>query len=302
MNNIQFPTGIGVEFIKSVSDTRINNSTSTKQNLDTTTGLVVLASDDTSRFYFHNYLDLSAVATPTATPTGSVTPTSTSTQTPTSTATPTPTGTTNPTSTPTQTATPIAGGRIKDITFENGNLVDPVNGVDRVVGSVLLDGSSFIDGVYSAKVPPVTSGYMEQNFTGVDELFVSFYVELNALPASNNRLMFISTAGTTIGNIYLQTNGALRLRNGSTTIGLDSGPLALNTLYRIGIHQKLGSGGNAILEAYVVQGNAPFGAPFAQLTTGTWTTQADRIRIGATNSQAIDVSIDDIRLDSAAMP
>jgi hypothetical protein len=36
----------------------INNPTSTKQNLNSVTGLVVLASDENSMHYFHNSLDL----------------------------------------------------------------------------------------------------------------------------------------------------------------------------------------------------------------------------------------------------
>jgi hypothetical protein len=313
MNNIQFQSGIGEVFIRSASDNRINNPTSTKQNLNNTMGLVVLASDDTSRYYFHNFMDLSMIQTPTGTPTmtptNSPTPTQTSTP-PTETQTPTQTPTIGsrptdtPTVTPTATRTPTqtTGNRIKNITFEDGSLVHPVSGVDRVVGSVILDSSYLMKGVYSARIPNVALVYLEENFNSVDEIFVSFYVKLNALPASGTRLMFISNAGTTIGNLYLQPNGALRLRNSSTSIGSDSNPLAINTLYRVGIHQKLGSGGNAILEAYVIEGDLPFVAPFSRLTTGAWTSQADRIRIGATIAQALDVLIDDIRLDSAIMP
>lgn len=313
MNNIQFQSGIGEVFIRSASDNRINNPTSTKQNLNNTMGLVVLASDDTSRYYFHNFMDLNGIPTPTMTPTrtptNTLTPTQTSTS-PTGTQTPSqtlttgsqPTETPTVTPTPTQTPTQATGSRIKNITFEDGSLVHPVSGVDRVVGNVLLDSSSLMKGVYSARIPNVASVYLDENFTGVDEIFVSFYVKLNALPVSGTRFMLISNAGTTIGNLYLQPNGALRLRNVSTTIGSDSNPLAINTLYRVGIHQKLGSGGNAILEAYVIEGDIPFVAPFARLTSGTWTTQADRIRIGATISQALDVLIDDIRLDLTIMP
>src|SRR3990170_3088302 len=58
INNISFPQGLGDPFIKSATDTKINNATSTKQNLNGTTGLVVLASDSQSRYYLHNYLSL----------------------------------------------------------------------------------------------------------------------------------------------------------------------------------------------------------------------------------------------------
>src|SRR5262249_33331405 len=98
------------------------------------------------------------------------------------------------------------------------------------------------------------------------------------------------------------TNGSLRLRNGSTQVGRDSA-LALqpNKLYRVGLHQKKGSGANAVLEAFVVQGDNLFGTPFASMTNGSRTTRADRVRLGATNSNAVDVWLDDIGLDNAAM-
>jgi hypothetical protein len=62
INNIQFATGLGTPFIKSATDTTINNSTSTKQNLSSATGLVVLATDQNTKFYLHNYLSLGGTA------------------------------------------------------------------------------------------------------------------------------------------------------------------------------------------------------------------------------------------------
>ena len=38
------------------------------------------------------------------------------------------------------------------------------------------------------------------------------------------------------------------------------------------------------------------------MTNGTWTTPADRTRFGATNSTAVDVTIDDVLVGSGAMP
>jgi hypothetical protein len=60
LSNPQFPAGLGATFIASVPDTNINNPTSTKQCLNATTGLLVLASDRTTKYYVHNYLSLSA--------------------------------------------------------------------------------------------------------------------------------------------------------------------------------------------------------------------------------------------------
>src|SRR5574341_429517 len=124
------------------------------------------------------------------------TPTATPTQTPSHTPTPTVTATRGPT----DTATP-AGGRIKNITFEDGSLTHPTSGAETVLGTVALKMTSPI-------------------------------------------------------------------------IGPQTAPLAVGTVYRAGLHQKRGTGGDAILEGYLAVGDAPFGAPFAVTTTGTWTTLA----------------------------
>jgi hypothetical protein len=59
LSNISFSDGWGTPFIQSSTDTCINNATSTKQNVNSATGLPVLASDDRSKNYLHNFMDLS---------------------------------------------------------------------------------------------------------------------------------------------------------------------------------------------------------------------------------------------------
>jgi Ca2+-binding RTX toxin-like protein len=59
LSKISFPTGRGTPFIQSATDPQIDDATSTKQSLNSTTDLLVLASDsDSSRFYLHNTIDL----------------------------------------------------------------------------------------------------------------------------------------------------------------------------------------------------------------------------------------------------
>jgi len=64
----RFEVGLGTPFLQNTTDLQINNATSAKQNLDSQSDLVVLASDQGSHFYLHNFLDLppavSAVAPP----------------------------------------------------------------------------------------------------------------------------------------------------------------------------------------------------------------------------------------------
>jgi hypothetical protein len=58
LDNIRFEPGLGTPFIANGTHTQVNNPTSTKQNLDSSTGLLVLAGDDASKRYLHNYVSL----------------------------------------------------------------------------------------------------------------------------------------------------------------------------------------------------------------------------------------------------
>jgi hypothetical protein len=95
-------------FIQNAPDTQLNNSTSTKQTVNSTTGLVVLVSDEGTKFYLHNYDALSGAPPATATPTRTATPGPSPTPTRTATATATATATSTPTATPTATSTSTA--------------------------------------------------------------------------------------------------------------------------------------------------------------------------------------------------
>ncbi len=75
LDTIAFSPGPGMPFIQSSTYTKINDPTSTKQNVNNTTGIVVLASDDAKNFYVHNYLGLGhANPTPSAEPSASPSP------------------------------------------------------------------------------------------------------------------------------------------------------------------------------------------------------------------------------------
>ncbi len=237
-----------------------------------------------------------ATASPTPTPVGTPTATPTATPTPTPTATPAAT----PTPTPTPTGPPGGGTRIKDITFEGG-LLDPTTGFDKLSGVVSLETAGAIGGIASARVPNAV-GYLQEDFVATNDLHISFRVRVTGLSSSSPRFAMLSNAGTTTGNLVLTSTGRLRLRSGSTTIGVDSPPLQLGVTYRVGLHQRRGTGGDGVLEAYVAADGAPFGTPFARMANGTWTTAADRLRIGATNSSAVNLTFDDVLLGADAMP
>ena len=127
-------------------------------------------------------------------------------------------------------------------------------------------------------------------------------VRLVASPTGSPRILMLSNGGTTVGNLTLSTARRLRLRNGSTAVGAESTPLQIGSTYLIGLRQTRGTGGNAVLRAYIAPDGTTFGAPFASLTTGTWTTSADRIRLGATNGTAVDLTMDDVLIASGGVP
>jgi hypothetical protein len=58
LEDISFPTSRGTPFIKSSTDTAINNPTSTKQNASNATGILLIASDDGTDRYLHNTISL----------------------------------------------------------------------------------------------------------------------------------------------------------------------------------------------------------------------------------------------------
>lgn len=58
--NISFPAGLGTPFIRSSANTTINNPSSTKQAVNGTTGLVVIAGDDRTDRYLFNKIALAS--------------------------------------------------------------------------------------------------------------------------------------------------------------------------------------------------------------------------------------------------
>jgi hypothetical protein len=241
-------------------------------------------------------------ATPTATTTATVTKTGTPTSTSMATVTPTPTGTPTATNTPTPTNTPTSGpsSRIKDMTFEDGLLIDPVSGADAVVGTVTLNSTSPLKGAFSADLPGVAVSYLEESFTATDEAYVAFYLVITTSVTSNVRIAQVSNGATVLGNIWLLSGSALRLRNGNTSVGSNSPALALNTVYRVGLHQDRVTG---VLQAYLAVGDAGFGSPFASGTGLSISLPAATFRAGLlTSPSTTGLKLDNISVDTSSLP
>ncbi len=187
---------------------------------------------------------------------------------------------------------------IKFSTFEAGTLTDPATGVSSTTGTGnSIDSVTPLKSAVSAHVNGSNS-YLTDTFAGQDDVYASFYLRLNALPTAALRIAMLSDGGTTVGNFNLNPSGSLTLRNSGTNFSPNSAALVVGQIYRVAIHQKKGTGANAILEGFVAQGDAPFGVPFVSNATGTWTTQADTFKVGATIATAVDLTVDNIQIDT----
>jgi hypothetical protein len=146
------------------------------------------------------------------------------------------------------------------------------------------------------------SSYGQENYTATDEVFISLYLKISAVPSGQVRLVRIADQGTTVGALTLEATGKLTLRNGSASVGATTAALVPGTVYRMGIHQKKGTGSNAVLEGFLAAGDAQFSTAFATNAAQKFTTQADSVQIGASTSTGGNLTFDDIRLDTGAMP
>jgi hypothetical protein len=64
LDDIQFASGPGTPFMRNGRAGAINNPASTRQNLDSNTNLLVIASDDKDNVYIHNTIDLTGPSVP----------------------------------------------------------------------------------------------------------------------------------------------------------------------------------------------------------------------------------------------
>ncbi|MEQ1758998.1 MAG: fibronectin type III domain-containing protein, partial [Vicinamibacterales bacterium] len=187
----------------------------------------------------------------------------------------------------------------KLMTFENASVTDAVTGADSKTGTVVFESVAPINGVRSGKITTASS-YLQENFTASLDFNLTFYLKLTALPSGEARYLQIMNNGTTVGVLAIQTTGALRLKNNATAVAPDSAPLVVGTVYRVNVHQRQAAGAaTRLLEAYLAVGDAPFGAPFASTTAGTWTGGADRIRLGNTSGTSATV-FDDVKVEGEA--
>jgi hypothetical protein len=67
--------------------------------------------------------------------------------------------------------------------------------------------------------------------TATDEILISLYIRLAAVPAGQVRVVRLMDSGTPIGALTLETTGKVSLRNGSTSIAAT--PTALDPCWLV---------------------------------------------------------------------
>lgn len=158
-----------------------------------------------------------------------------------------------------------------------------------------------LTGAASFRVPNNATGYGKLMTSLEDAVYITASVRFASIPSSARIVRIVNeSSGTSVtaGNLKV-SGGMLVLQSGSTPIGTGV-PLTAGTVYRIGLHQQRGTGSDGVLAAYLAEGDAPFGAPFAQSSTESFSTPVKRIEVGATNSVTLDATFDDIIVDTAA--
>ncbi len=200
--------------------------------------------------------------------------------------------------------------RIKDATFEGASLTG-TNGFTSTTGTPALDSSSKIKGTYSCECSWVNATkFGTVSSLSISDLYISFLLIVHTTPGSTVRLCNLSN-GTSQFCVSIDSSGRLLFRNGSTTVYTGTG-LTTDTIYRIGIRQKVSTGagsGNAdsIVEFYWVADGAAWGTPAYSASNAQMATSNaafTSVTLGNTNSSTTtgDIFVDNLRIDDAALP
>lgn len=193
---------------------------------------------------------------------------------------------------------------LKTITFESNVFTGTSDSFDLSTGTVSVLSATAIKGTYYGK-GTAASSYGKEQFTALDEVFVSFYFRPLTVPGSTGRIFEVRNSGG--GSAYISVRysnaGQIRLYNAAGTQIGSNVAVTLNTIYRIGVRWKKGTGANSIGELYVATGDTAFsGTPDASFTNGADTVQVAEVRIGSVTSTFIDFEFDDVLIDDASMP
>lgn len=208
---------------------------------------------------------------------------------------------------------PDTSTRIKDITFENGAIVHPETGGDRVTGDaglLLLTKDANVDDAGDATTPIAIAGdfslqakgssFVEETFGPLDEVFLTARIRLDSTPVAAVPVLRIEPeTGATPIELRLLSTMRLAVFLGAQ-IGQSSNPLTAGKVHRIGVFVRKGKNANGRLAVSLADDGAAFGAPFAQSTSIDFE-RPDRLQFGLA-SAGVSLTFDDVKIDSAELP
>lgn len=197
------------------------------------------------------------------------------------------------------------GGRLREVTFEDGMLLG-LHGGDTLVGNPSLQtGLNALAGNDSMRIDKGTSG-IEVDFLPVSELYATALVRVEALSAGvSTGFEFIPELGGSIAQIQVQDGASastpLLLAVGGTAV--DSGGIvAANTTYRLGFHLRQDAT-TSLVEVFLAASGAAFGPPVMS-TTIPRLGRTKAVRMGVLDGSGAEIRaiFDDLLLDTLAMP
>lgn len=113
------------------------------------------------------------------------------------------------------------------------------SGYTQVTGSPTYDNTAWVTGTQSAKFTPASVAWsLKETFSGgaVSHRYFRRYFRLSAYTTSASGLTLcrIRTSSTTTGQLSLNTNGTLSMKDGNTTIvATTTNPMPLNSWFRV---------------------------------------------------------------------
>lgn len=201
-----------------------------------------------------------------------------------------------------------AGGRLREVTFEDGALLG-IHGGDSLIGNnaLITTGLNALSGMDSMRVDRGSSG-IEVDFAPVSELYATALVRLENLSAGLSTIFaLVPEAGGSTAEI--EVDGA----NGNSTplllaVGgsvMDSGGIvASNTLLRVGFHLRQDAS-TSLVQVFLAAKGSAFGQPVIS-TTLPKLGRTIGVRMGILDSSASSntakATFDDLLLDELAMP
>ena len=196
-----------------------------------------------------------------------------------------------------------AGGRLREVTFEDGTLLG-IHGGDSTVGTPFLAmGLSALSGNDSMRTDKGAAG-IEVDFAPVSELYATALVRFDNLGVGLSTVFeFIPEPGGSIAQIRVQDGGGTPLLLAVAGSVVDSGGIIdSNKLLRLGFHLRQDAS-SSVVEVFLVPNGAPFGQAVMSTTIPRLgRTTAVRMGILDNNGTNTKVTFDDLLLDSASMP